>query len=98
MSYAVLYNKPIIFITTDEYTKSYDDFRIHSYSRSMSSLLFNIDNKNNYFKIPKNDKIYSFDKEKYKEYKDKYLKFPGTPEKYLWDVFLDNISSEVYEK
>ena len=51
-----------------------------------------------YSKIPKNDKIYSFDKEKYKEYKDKYLKFPGTPEKYLWDVFLDNISSEVYEK
>ena len=98
MSYAVLYNKPIIFITTDEWTKSFDDFRIHSYSRSMGSLLFNIDNKNNYFKIPKNDKIYSFDKEKYKEYKDKYLKFPGTPEKYLWDVFLDNISSEVYEK
>ena len=94
ISYAVLYNKPIIFITTDEYIKSFDDFRIHSYSRSLNSLLFNIDNKNNYSKIPKNDKIYSFDKAKYEEYKNNYVKFPKSPEKNSWDIFLDNITNQ----
>ena len=94
MSYAVLYNKPIIFITTDEYIKSFDDFKIHSYSRSLNSLLFNIDDKNNYSKIPKNDKIYSFDKAKYEEYKNNYVKFPGTPDKNLGYIFLDSIVDE----
>ena len=91
MSYAVLYDKPIIFITTDEYKRSYDDFRINSYSRLMNSLLFNIDDKNNYSKIPNSKKIFSFDKDKYKEYKDKYIKYPNSPEKHLWNIFLDNI-------
>ena len=94
ISYAVLYNKPIIFITTDEYIKSFDDFRMHSYSRSLNSLLFNIDDKNNYSKIPKNDKIYSFDKAKYEEYKNNYVKFPGTPDKNLGYIFLDSIVDE----
>ena len=31
------------------------------------------------------------DEDKYQEYRDNYLKFPGTSEKYLWSIFLDNI-------
>jgi len=91
LSFAILFNKPIIFLTSNEYQKSYDDFRINSYSRSMNSLLFNIDDKNLNSKIPNNNKIYSFDKAKYEEYKNNYIKFPETPEKNSWDIFLDNI-------
>ena len=53
--------------------------------------MFNIDDKNNYSKIPHNNKIFFIDEKKYQEYQDNYLKFPGTPEKYLWNTFLDNI-------
>ena len=91
LSYAMLYKKPIVFLTSNEIMKSYDDFRIHSFSRSMNRPLFNIDDENNYSKIPNSNKIFFVDEEKYQKYKDNYLKFPGTPEKYLWSIFLDNI-------
>ena len=91
ISFAVLYNKPLIFLNSNEYKKSFDDFRINSYSRTMNSLLFNIDDKDNYSKIPPGNEIFSFDKNKYKEYKDKYIKYSGTPDDYLWNIFLDNI-------
>lgn len=93
LSFAILFNKPIIFLTSNEYQKSYDDFRINSYARSMNSLLFNIDEKNINSKIPSNNKIYFFDKAKYAEYRNNYLKFPKTPEKKSWEIFLDNISN-----
>jgi len=93
LSFAILFNKPIIFLTSNEYQKSYDDFRINSYARSMNSLLFNIDEKNINSKIPSNNKIYFFDKVKYAEYRNNYLKFPKTPEKKSWEIFLDNISN-----
>ena len=91
LSFAILYKKPIAFLTSNEIMKSYDDFRIHSFSRSMNSPLFNIDDKNNYSKIPNSNKIFFVDEEKYQKYRDNYLKFPDTPEKYLWSIFLDNI-------
>ena len=91
LSFAVLYEKPMVFITSNEIKRSFHDFRVHSYARSMNSLLFNIDKKNNYFKIPNSNKIFFHDKEKYQEYKDKYLKFPKSPDKYLWSIFLENI-------
>ena len=91
LSFAVLYKKPIAFLTSNEIMKSYDDFRIHSFSRSMNSLMFNIDDKNNYSRIPHNNKIFCVNEKKYQEYKDNYIKFPGTAEKNLWDIFLDNI-------
>ena len=91
LSFAILYKKPTIFLTSNEIKRSFHDFRVHSFSRSMDSLMFNIDDKNNYSKIPNNSKIFFINEKKYQEYKDNYLKFPGTPEKYLWSIFLDNI-------
>ena len=57
----------------------------------MNSFLFNIDEKNNYNNVLKNNKIFFFDKTKYEDYKKKFIKFPGTPDKNLWQIFLDNI-------
>ena len=81
----------MIFLTSDEIKRSFHDFRVHSYSRSMNGLLFNIDYKNNYTKIRNKDEFFLHDKNKYLEYKNKYLKFPGTSDKSLWYIFLDNI-------
>ena len=38
-----LFNKPIIFLTSNEIIRSYDDFRIHSLARELNSVLINID-------------------------------------------------------
>ena len=84
LSFAVLYEKPMVFLTSDEIKRSFHDFRVHSYSRAMNGLLFNIDYKNNYSKTRSKDRFFLYDK-------DKYLKFPGTPDKSLWYIFLDSI-------
>ena len=60
----------------------------------MNGLLFNIDSKNNYSKIRNNDEFFFYDKDRYLEYKNEHLKFPETPEKYLWDIFLDNVINQ----
>ena len=95
LSFAVLFKKPTIFLTSDEIKKSYDDFKINSYSREMNSPLFNIDDKNNFNKINNSKNYFSFDQEKYQEYFEKYLKFPGSPDNFLWNILLDNFSDTV---
>jgi len=91
LSFAVLYEKPMVFLTSDEIKRSFHDFRVHSYSRAMNGLLFNIDYKNNYSKTRSKDRFFLYDRDKYLKYKNKYLKFPGTPDKSLWYIFLDSI-------
>ncbi len=61
----------------------------------MNSPLFNIDDKNNTDKIKNSKNYFSFDQEKYQEYFDKYIKFPGSPDNFLWNVLLDNFSDTV---
>ena len=90
LSFAILYEKPTIFLTSNEIKRN-ADISINSYARSMNSFLFNIDEKNNYNNVLKNNKIFFFDKTKYEDYKKKFIKFPGTPDKNLWQIFLDNI-------
>ena len=59
----------------------------------MNSLLFNIDDKNDLSRLS-NEKLFFVDKKKYEEYKNNYLKYPETPEKNLWNIFLENIINE----
>ena len=94
LSLAILYKKPLVFLTSNEIKRSFHDFRVHSYSRSMNSLLFNIDSKNYYSKLRSNDEFFLCDKDKYLEYENKYLKCPGAPDKSLWHIFIDNIIDE----
>ena len=74
--YAVILKKPILFLTSNEYMKSYDSFTVHSYAKHFKQPLFNIDNfKESDFK--KNLK--KIDQKIYKKYFNDYIKYPGTP-------------------
>ena len=39
LSYAVILEKPIIFLTSNEYIKSYDSFTVHGYSVFSTTLI-----------------------------------------------------------
>ena len=74
ISYAILFNKPLIFLTSNEIIKSYDDFRINSLARELSSTLINIDQPKSFSKIIDLSKISKISNEKYSDYKRNYIK------------------------
>ena len=92
VSFAVLFKKPLIFLTTDEIHISFDDFRIDSLSRDLNSTLVNIDHLNRYMPLLKSEKIFSVDNNKYDQFKDDYIKFPGSKNKSVWDIFISNLN------
>jgi len=53
-----------------------------------NSLDCNLDMKN----------LFNFDKHKYQEYKDTYLKFPNSPDVPLWEIFTKYIKKFNYNK
>ena len=71
MSFAVIYNKPLIFYTSDEINNSHDAYHVNFLSQQLGSVLYNID------KIPlieKDNSLLKINKYKYKNYLNKYIR------------------------
>ena len=88
--YAVLYKKPIIFLLSNEYIRSFDNYTPAVIAKKLNSICFNIDDKNNYSKIQNID-LFKIDKKKYKIYKDDYIKYPSKSHKKFWEIFNEKI-------
>lgn len=86
LSYAIIFNKPIIFLTSNEYIKSYDSFTVHGYSKYFERPLFNIDStsENNF----KGD-LKSINNKIYKKYFDDYIKYPESENIELNKIFIN---------
>jgi len=86
----VLFKKPIIFLTTDEFELSF----ISSYMRKLAGLLgkrvINLDSDLSIVNWGKELKV---DSNKYDEYIDKYIKISGSDELPFWDIVLNHIKS-----
>jgi hypothetical protein len=88
LNFAVLYEKPVIFFTTDEMEKFNIDanyIRAYSFELNKSFININLDHKidwQNELKINKED---------YKIYKEKYIKKKNTEEKLFWQIVADEI-------
>lgn len=85
ISFAVLFKKPIIFLTSNEIIKSYDDFRIHSLARELNSVLINIDK---FESSPENidlNEISKINNKNYTDYKRNYIKHPYSENISMWD-------------
>jgi len=83
LNFAVLYQKPVILLDSDyinPFLKNYLD---------LLELLLGAHrmNINHTQSIQVKDLI--VDKTKYRQFKEKFIKEPGTPEKFLWDIFCD---------
>ena len=90
ISYAILLKKPIIFLLSDEYIRSFDNYTPAVLAKKLNSTYFNIDDKNNNSKI-KNINLFKVDNKKYKIYKDDYIKYPSSINKKFWKIFNEKI-------
>ena len=90
MSYAILFNKPVLFLTSYELSKSWIGPPIKNLAQVIDGKLINMTSSiNDAFKL---DSFLNIDKEKYKNYLDQYLKMPNSLEIPLWEIFTKYIS------
>jgi hypothetical protein len=88
LNFAVLYFKPVIFITTREMEKSIMDFNyIRAFSMSLNKGFINID-KDLRYNWKKELRI---DKDHYKSYKENYIKISKSQKELFWQIVADNI-------
>jgi len=89
LSYAVLFNKPAIFLTSNQLSKSWLGVNIEAFAKSVNGSIINIDN--NLDKELSSERLLTIDTNKYKSYLDHYLKFPNTKDVLLWKIIEDYI-------
>ena len=85
VSYAVLFSKPAVFLTSNELEKSWIGSKIVNFSKALNSQIINMNNSLDCNSDMKN--LFNFDKHKYQEFKDMYIKFPNSPDVPLWEIF-----------
>ncbi len=93
ISYAILWKKPMIFLTTDEINGSLMGDGIHEYCKFFSLPALNMNRYTDqeltsHIKEPVNEKIYQ-------NYIDQFLCYPGSPEKYLWEIYSDYLQKKI---
>ena len=86
-NFAILYNKPIVYIDSDNYSFILRE-GILGHATALGESPVNISNDLHLNKL--NGQI---DKELYKSYIETYIKEAGTPEKPVWDVYCDYLDS-----
>ena len=88
LSFAVLYKKPVIFITTNDLERSTVDANyIYSYSWEFKKNAHNIEQN---YDIDWNKELIINEKI-YNNYKEKYIKKNGSKEEYYWQIVADEI-------
>lgn len=90
ITYAVVYKKPLVFLLSNEYIRSFDNYTPLVIAKKLNSPYFNIDDKNNKSKI-QHINLFKIDKKKYKIYKDDYVKYPSRSDKKFWEIFNEKI-------
>lgn len=87
VNFAIMFNKPIIFITSDQINSTEYGEYVANYAKQFKKSPINIDREVTQ-NVPLETKV---DQNAYKEYFVNYIKEPGTPEKPFWDIVADNI-------
>ena len=87
LNFAVLYHKPIILLDSDYITQFLRNY-LDLLEMELGAHRINITNTRS---ITVKDII--VDKIKYRQFKEKFIKEPGTPEKFVWDIFCDYLDN-----
>jgi hypothetical protein len=88
LNFAVLYKKPVIFITTNDLERSIRDANyFYSYSWEFKKNAHNIEQN---YDIDWNEELIINEKI-YNNYKEKYIKKNGSKEEYFWKIAADEI-------
>jgi|TARA_B100001964_G_scaffold240608_1_gene310812 hypothetical protein len=96
ISYAILFKKPAIFLTSQKLKKSWIGPRINYLAKTINSKVLNMDDDlNNSLNL---QLLLKIDEHKYKNYLDQYLKTPNSPDIPLWEIFTKYIKSKQFVK
>jgi hypothetical protein len=85
---AVLFAKPIIFVTTNDLIPAREGRSIALTAAELGKTAINLDGDLSAVDWRGETCV---DREKYAEFKRKYIKMAGTPERCMWDVVIDHI-------
>jgi hypothetical protein len=92
---AILFKKPLIFITTDELNNSEMRASIESVASELGKSVINIDG--DISGVDWRNEL-SIDQFLYSEYRRKYIKKDGTPEIQAWDIVINDIEHSFLQK
>ena len=99
LQWAILMNKPIILVTTNEIHSSFHAKPflklINSFAIKLGKKIINLDN---FSKIEDLDRYLSVDKDKYRNYIESYIKTRGSSQKLLWDIIIEKLEKELQFK
>jgi hypothetical protein len=86
VQFAALFEKPVIFVTTDELEATESREFIADFASAFGKAVINLDRD-----LEKVDweKELHVDTEKYASYRTEYIKTDGSPEKPIWDIVID---------
>lgn len=88
IQFAVLFRKPIIFVTTNEMISQTVGKLTAKFARLLGKTVINL---NDDLDNVDWQKELCVDSQKYDEYRNKYIKIDGSPEKPHWDIVIDHI-------
>jgi hypothetical protein len=89
IQFAVLFSKPMIFVTTDELMLSYEGGSIAKVASELGKVPINLDRRD--LQAVDWQREMSIDSRKYASYRSRYIKTDGSPEMPLWDIVINHI-------
>ncbi len=93
VSFAVLWRKHLLFLTTNDLARSFLGPRIAFTSTLLGASLINVDGNANQLSNLK--PLLEVNKAAYAKYTDEYIKRPGTPELPVWKIFTEYVQREL---
>ncbi len=89
IQFAVLFNKPVIFLTTDELCSAYEGRSIEQVAAELGKEPINLD-RTDLAAVDWAEEM-RIDAKKYEGYKRKYIKMNDSPDIPLWDILINHI-------
>jgi len=93
IQYAVLFGKPVIFVTTDELSRAYEGTSIEKVAAELGKKPINLDREDLRTVDWRNELKIDFDK--YAKYRSKYIKADGSPDLPLWTIVIDYVDPAI---
>ncbi len=96
LSYAILFKKPTVFLTSKKLKSSWIGPRIDNFAKTLNDKPIYIEE--DFEKHLKLDNLFHIDEKKYQDYIDQYLKVPNSPNEPFWEIVTDFIKKNDLKK
>ena len=94
LSFAILFNKPTLFLTSNHLKKTSFGPRIDNIAKIVNSKIINMDNC-----LEKKidvQNLFQIDHEKYQNFLDQYIKVPNSSNLPVWEIFIKQIKNKEF--